>query len=223
MWRTREIPPQDCEEGRRWLGINDGLQQLFRNKWLAAVTAVGILLLVFGAAGVGQRHPPQGSGSGSTGSAGGPPQGSSGSAGSLQTPPALQTAEQYDAYYDQQLQRMIDQISGISDALVMVTVNTTPTLRLGQNVTTSRQTSVQSGSSGKTTTATTSTNSQVVTLQGASGGQTPVVVQQQLPTIAGVLVVARAADAIRMEAAITTAVEDALGIPGYEITVMPRK
>lgn len=187
------------------------------------MTAVGILLLVFGAAGVGQRRPPQGSGGAAVGLSGAAAQGGQSRAGALQLPPALQTAEQYDAYYDQQLQRMIDQISGISDALVMVTVNTTPTLRLGQNVTTSRQTSTQSGTGGKTTTATSSINSQVVTVQGSSGGQAPVVVQQQLPTIAGVLVVAKAADPIRMQAEITAAVEDALGIPGYEITVMPRK
>ena len=183
-----------------------------RNKWLLALTAIGVLLLALGAGGIGQPQPPR-----RTGGAG-----SAGALAAAQPAGTLQTVEQYELYYDRQLTRIIDQIAGISDALVMVTVNSTASLQLGENVTTSRQTSSQAGGGGSTST-TTSTESQVVTVQGASGNTSPVVVEQQLPHIAGVLVVARASDPIRMEAEITLAVEDALGIPGYEITVLPRK
>lgn len=201
--------------------MNELMKKLLGNKWMTALVAVGILLLAFGAsggaglppgnAGGGGSKPPSGAGSG-TAAAG------AGTGGS-----SLQTAMAYQQLYDRELTAMIDQISGVSDALVMVTVSSTPSRQFGQNVTVSRQSTVQSGNGGSTTTTSQSTQSQMVTVQGSNGNQTPILVQEQMPHIAGVLVEARAADVVRMEAEITGAVQDALGIPSYEITVLPRK
>lgn len=217
--------------------MNELWKKLLGNKWLAALTAVGVLLLVFGAS--GGIGPAQGSSSGGLGGGGGSAGSGStaaaatGGTGSMGTVAAssgsgsagtLQTALAYEESYDRQLTTMINQIAGVSDALVMVTVNTTPVEQYGQNVTISRQSTVQSGGGGGSSTTTTqSTQSQVVTVQGPNGNQTPILVQEQMPHIAGVLVEAKSADVVRMQAEVTTAVEDALGIPVYKITVLARK
>ena len=195
------------------------------NKWLLAITAIGILLLLFGASG-GAGNAGQNSGNpGATpvNSAGGSGNGSAVGGGSVAIDAPLRGAIAYETVYDHELESMIDQISGISDALVMVTVNSTAIERYGQNVQTSRQETKQQGGGNASTTTSTSTQSQTVTVQGANGSQTPLVIQQELPKITGVLVVAHGRDVVMMQSEIVSAVQDVLGIPSYEITVLPRK
>lgn len=206
--------------GGRCNGIGASIKKLFANKWLLAVTAIGILLLVFGASGGnGSKPPPSGQGVLSVGSA------SSTNAATTQTSttdPALSTAITYEKFYDHELEKMIDQISGIRDALVMVTVDSTPSEKYGSNTSTSTQSSLQTGSGSQTKTTTQQSQTQMVTVQGPNGSQVPIVVQQQLPHIIGVLVVAKSNDVVQMQTEIVGAVQDALGIPSYEITVLPR-
>ncbi len=195
------------------------------NKWLLAITAIGILLLLFGASG-GGGNPGQTPGSSGATPVVSPAQAGNASAAGGSAAAAdtlLRSAIGYETFYDHELEGMIDQISGISDALVMVTVNSTPIAQYGQNVQSSRQSTVQQGGGNSSTTTTTSTQSQTVTIQGSNGGQTPLVIQQELPKVTGVLVVAHARDVILMKSEIVNAVQDVLGIPSYEITVLPRK
>ncbi len=193
------------------------------NKWLLAITAVGILLLLFGASGGGGNSGQNQGSSGATPviSSGGAGGAAGGGSGTAEAP--LRSVIAYETFYDHELEGMIDQISGISDALVMVTVNSTPIEQYGQNVQTSNQSTVQQGGGNSSTTTTASTQSQTVTIQGSNGNQTPLVIQQELPKVTGVLVVAHARDVVMMQSEIVSAVQDVLGIPSYEITVLPRK
>lgn len=196
------------------------LRELLKNRWVIGVTAIGALLLVFGASsGGGPGAPAQTPTAAAQSSASTAQAGNSGSS----TPAALRSALAYERFYEAELTTAINQIQGVSDALVIVNVDTTASQSLGQNVTASRQTTTQSGGGGQTQTTTTSTQSQVVTVQGAAGGQTPLVVQEKLPHITGVLVVARGQDTVQMQAEVTSAVENLLGIPSYEVTVLARK
>ncbi len=195
------------------------------NKWLLAITTVGILLLLFGASGGGGNSGQNQGSSGATPviSPGGVGNGGAAAGGSGTTDAPLRSVIAYETFYDHELEGMIDQISGISDALVMVTVNSTPIEQYGQNVQTSNQSTVQQGGGNSSTTTTASTQSQTVTIQGSNGNQTPLVIQQELPKVTGVLVVAHARDVVMMQSEIVSAVQDVLGIPSYEITVLPRK
>jgi len=193
------------------------MQKLLRNKWLLGLTVIGILLLVFGAGG-GLSG---GAGSGNAS----PPTGAvpvSASPGISAQGAAVQAADAYETELDVQLEHMINQIAGVSGALVMVRVDSTTRQDYGQNVSTSRSTSNEGGQS-RATTVTTSAQSQVVTVSGQNGAQTALVTEQELPHITGVLVVARSSDTVQMEAEITNAVQDVLGIPAFEITVLPRR
>ncbi len=201
-------------------GNGDGpIKSLFANKWLLAVAAIGILLLLFGASGGGSPSTPSGSGATPITAPASQASNQVTSAGGS----ALATAIAYENYYDHQLQNAIDQIAGISDATVVVSVDSTALEKLGQNITTSRQTTTQSGTGTQTSTTTISSSAQPVMVQGNNGQSQPLVIEQQLPHITGVLVIAKAADTVRMEAEVTNAVQDVLGIPGFDVTVLPRK
>jgi len=192
------------------------MRKLFKNKWLLGITAVGILLLLFGASGGIQAGTSSGS----------PPAGATPALASVQptgSGAAVRAADAYESDLDHQLEQIINQIAGVSGALVMVRVDSTTAEQVGQDVTSSRSTTEQGTGTSRSTTVTTQNQSQLVTVTGGSGAQAPVVLLQSLPHIVGVLVVARAADAIAMEAEITSAVQDVLGIPAYEVTVLPRK
>lgn len=204
--------------------MKDAFKHLLGNKWLLVITMIGILLLIFGASGgVNGSSPGGGSATPVVAVSNTPTSVNTTSSSASTRDAALQTAISYENYYDVQLEHMIDQIAGISDALVMVTVDSTSIAHYGQNVTTTRQTTVSGGTSNPSNTTTQSSSSQIVLLPQSSGNQVPVVIEQQLPHITGVMVVAKAADPIRMESEIVNAVQDALGIPGYQITVLPRK
>ena len=136
---------------------------------------------------------------------------------------ALNAAMAYENYYDRTLTNMLNQIQGISNVMVMVTVASTPINEYGHNSVVTRQNTVQSSSGNRSTTTSQSTQTTLVTVQNSNGNQLPVVVDEQMPRVTGVLVVAKSSNEVMMESEITNAVQDALGIPSYEITVLMRK
>ncbi|KUO96779.1 hypothetical protein [Ferroacidibacillus organovorans] len=202
--------------------MQDLVRRVLANKWLVALLAIGLLLLAFGASG--------GTGSGGTPGNGAAPvsavtvgQTTAAKGTTFGGNTGMRSIVSYENYLNAKLAHMIDQISGISNALVMVTVDSTPIAQYGQNTTTSRQTSSQQGTGAQTSTTTITSSNQLVMSSNASGGNTPVVIDEQMPHISGVFVIAKAADTVQMQAEITNAVQDALGIPSYEITVLPRR
>ena len=201
--------------------MKDIVKKLLSNKWLLALTAIGFLLLLFGASGGGTSTPSSPHATPvivSATSVGGGATSEQSTASA-----ALTSAIAYENYYDHTLTTLLDQIKGVSNALVMVTVNSTPVNEYGQNLVTTRQNTVQSGSGNHSTTTSQSTQSTLVTVQNSNGNQVPVVVAKQMPQIKGVLVIAKSSNAVWMQSEITNAVQDALGIPSYEITVLMRK
>ncbi len=205
--------------------MKDIIKKLLGNKWLLTLTAIGLLLLLFGASGGGfAQTPPPAHATPVLAGSGGAQAGAITSGGAA-TPidSVLADTVAYEKYYDRTLAGILDQIQGVSDVSVMVTVNSTPVNEYGQNQVTTRQNTVQTGSGNRSTSTSLSTQSTLVTVQNASGNQTPVVVSEQMPQIKGVLVVARARNAVLMESEIVNAVQDALGIPSYEVTVLMRK
>jgi stage III sporulation protein AG len=194
--------------------MNESIKKLLNNKWLLTITAVGILLLAFGVNFGGGSSPS-------------PPTATSSANGSQvptasDEPSALTTEKAYQRMYEQELSQAINQISGISNAVVYVFVKSTPVQSFAMNQQTSSTSTTQKGAGGSADTRTTSTTSSIVSEPMASGSSQPVIVSQQMPSVTGVLVLAKAKDPVQMEAIVTGAVQDVLGIPSFEITVLPR-
>lgn len=201
--------------------MNEVFKKLLGNKWLLTLLAIGLLLLLFGATSGGNSSTPNGSGATpviTTTSAV-----TSQSTGNSDKDNALATTMAYEHYYNTTLTKMLNQIQGVSDVMVMVTVDSTPVMEYGQNTVVTKQNTVQTGTGNRSNTTSQSTQSTLVTVQNANGNQVPITVSEKMPKIRGVLVIAKAQDPIVMEAEITNALQDALGIPSYEITVLMRK
>ena len=107
--------------------------------------------------------------------------------------------------------------------MVMVSVGTTWQTTYGQNSNASMQTTVSGTGSNRSETTSQTKSSTIVLVPDANGNQTPIVVDDQLPKITGVFVIAKANDPIRMRADVTSAIEDVLGIPSFTITVLERR
>lgn len=204
--RLRDERGNDCAMNEMWT-------KLLGNKWLLMIAAIGILLLAYGAAGSGNGQTPQGSSAVPVAVS---------QASTDPTQQALASAELYQRMYEQQLTQAVNQIAGVHDAVVYVFVKSTPVASYVWNSQSSLNRTSQPAQGGTATTQSTTQNTTLATDQNASGGVQPVVSAQQMPPVTGVLVLAKAADTVQMEAQVTSAVQDVLGIPSFEITVLPR-
>ncbi len=199
--------------------------RILSNRWLMILFVIGILLLVFGASGGLGGNLISSSGSNTVQSNTVTPSVTGTHVtGSLKvTSTALSSTMAFEQYVDRELERMIDQIAGIRDAMVMVSVGTTWQTTYGQNSNASMQTTVSGTGSNRSETTSQTKSSTIVLVPDANGNQTPIVVDDQLPKITGVFVIAKANDPIRMRADVTSAIEDVLGIPSFTITVLERR
>ena len=199
--------------------------RILSNRWLMLLFVIGILLLVFGASGGLGGNLSANSGSNAVLSHAITPlaTGTQATSSVKVTSSALSSTMAFEQYVDRELERMIDQIAGIRDAMVMVSVGTTWQATYGQNTNASLQTTVSGTGSNRSETTSQTKSSTFVLVPDANGNQTPIVVDDQLPKITGVFVIAKANDPIKMRADVTGAIEDVLGIPSFTITVLERK
>ncbi|MDQ0188355.1 hypothetical protein JI721_15550 [Alicyclobacillus cycloheptanicus] len=184
-----------------------------QNRWLLVLGALGIVLLVFGSiwsragnavqtvAGVAQQT--QNSTTGSSNEL---------SSDVNQVDPGLV----FENLYDSQLTNMLDQIAGVNSVHVMVTLDSTETLRLAQNL---QETTQEQGG----TKTSTSVNKQTTTIHTASGADEPIVIERLAPAVRGVLVTVNAQDFYTAKAEIIDAITNVLDVPAYKISVEPQK
>jgi stage III sporulation protein AG len=129
----------------------------------------------------------------------------------------------YEQMYDTQLEEMLNQLPGVSEAKVMVTFESTPDIVYAQNQQSSKQTTNESDKTGVSRTITqTNENGQLVMMH-QNGNETPVIEKRVMPDIRGVLVVAKGAESARVQEEIKTAIQSVLNVKPYKITVLPKK
>ncbi len=116
-----------------------------------------------------------------------------------------------------ELAGILGKVRGAGRVWVSVSLRSGPGERLAQSTADKEQTAQQGG---QTTTSRDRTAAPVLRRTG-SGGQTPVVIQERSPRVAGVLVVAQGAGDPTVRWALTEAVQAALDLPAYRIEVLP--
>ncbi|MFD1675028.1 hypothetical protein [Alicyclobacillus fodiniaquatilis] len=185
---------------------------LAKNKWLLAIAAIGMLLLLIGSFFPPQKAKPTVSAMTSgTGQENNSTETSDN--GSSNTPTQAALVEQS---YDQQLEQILGQIQGINAVTVMVTVDSTGTLKVAQN----RQSTKTANSGGSTTTT---ENDQVYSANNGEGDSSPFVVGNEQPSVRGVLVTVNADDFATAKAEIIESITNVLDVPAYKISVEPQK
>ncbi len=130
---------------------------------------------------------------------------------------------EYEEKYQNQMKKALQEMLGVDDVTVVVTLDSTDKKVLEKNrVTKSQTTDETDRDGGQRKVVDSSTDEQLVIVREGEK-ETPIVVETKKPEIRGVLVVAKGADNIEVKKWIKEAVTRALGVPSHRVAVMPKK
>jgi len=118
----------------------------------------------------------------------------------------------------QQLQQTLSAIEGAGRVEVMITYASTGEIVPAMSVDKQISTTVDEGESGKSTTSSENTQSEVVTINGSDGTEA-LVLKENSPPITGVIVVAEGADDIGVRLNLLSAVQTLLDISPDQVNV----
>jgi stage III sporulation protein AG len=134
------------------------------------------------------------------------------------------TIDEYEGYYEDQLENILNSMAGISNVKVLVTLSTGPEKVYEVNKqTTNQQTTEQDSNGGTRTTSNQTTNESLATINQGSGGNTPILITQRGPTFKAILVVANGVDHPAAQERVINAVSTVLDVPSYKVSVQERK
>ncbi|WP_040208149.1 stage III sporulation protein AG [Neobacillus jeddahensis] len=130
---------------------------------------------------------------------------------------------EYEEKYEDQMKKALQEMLGVDDVTVVVTIDSTDKKVLEKNrVTKSQTTDETDREGGQRKVVDSSTDEQLVIIREGEK-EVPIVVETKKPDIRGVLVVAKGADNIEVKKWIKEAVTRALGVPSHRVAVMPKK
>jgi stage III sporulation protein AG len=181
-------------------------------KWLAGLLVLGVILVLFGSFSGTGKSPPAGKA---------PPASNPAAGQASDNDPA--TMLQYEHLYDQELAKVLNEVPGVSDVSVIVNIDATAEEVFAENTTRSSQTTKETDKQGGTRVTTQINDSGQLVMVKNGDGESPVVIRQIKPHVRGVLVVARGAEDIRVQAMIMSAIESLLDVPANKIAILPRK
>lgn len=129
---------------------------------------------------------------------------------------------EYENLYETQLKDILETVVGIGEVEVFVNLDSTPELVVGKN-TDQRSSATQETDKDKATRnqSEQSRSEQTVIINGKQ--ETPVVLKTLKPKVRGVVVVAKGAENVQVKVWITEAIQRALDVPLYKISVLPKK
>ena len=182
---------------------------IVQNRWLLVLGALGVALLLFGS--MWNKTGPSVSTLASSGSSGNTTATNSTAATLSADASLIDPALAFENAYDTQLSNILDQIAGVNSVHVMVTLDSTESLRLAQNVQSTKQASSST------------VNQQTMTVRLPDGSTEPVVIQRLAPAVRGVLVTVNATDFYTAKAEILDAITNVLDVPAYKISIEPQK
>ncbi len=129
---------------------------------------------------------------------------------------------EYEKLYEENLQKILEKVSGVGQVSVMVNIDSTEEVVLGANVRSNqRNTDETDRQGGNRKIAEITDDKQIVILRGNSSGESPVVIKRLKPEIRGVIVVAEGAANIRTHALLVDAVQRALNVGANKISILP--
>ncbi|MBY9081494.1 stage III sporulation protein AG [Paenibacillus sp. HN-1] len=124
---------------------------------------------------------------------------------------------------ENRLKGILEQIVGVGTVDILVTVDSTEEVVVQRNVNDSQQLSDETDANGGKRHTTTYTRDGEIVTYSNSGDETPIVTKKIKPQVRGVLIVAKGAENKVVKGLIEQAVQKALNVPSYRISVVPRK
>jgi stage III sporulation protein AG len=129
---------------------------------------------------------------------------------------------EYENLYKTQLEEILEKVVGVGEVEVMVNLDSTPELVVEKNRETRSSTTQETDKEKATRNQSDqSRNEQAIIISGKQ--EQPVVLKTLKPKVRGVLVVAKGAENMQVKAWIAEAVQKALDVPLYKISILPKK
>ena len=131
---------------------------------------------------------------------------------------AANAFEAIEKSFEVRVRDILQDVVGVGEVAVMVTIDSTEELVIQRNMKDSQQTTEEKDGNGGTRHMTQVTRDGEIVMLESSGDNTPIVTK-----VRGVVVVAAGAENEVVKKIITDAVEKGLNVPSYRISVVPRK
>ncbi|WP_225435101.1 stage III sporulation protein AG [Bacillus aerolatus] len=131
--------------------------------------------------------------------------------------------EDFETAYEKELTAALEQIAGVSNVTVVVTIEASERKVLEKNTAEkSQQTKEQDKKGGQRTITDQTRNVDLVMIKKDSGEE-PVILEVKKPDIRGVLIVAEGVENIQVKKWVIESVTRALNVPSHRVAVMPKK
>ena len=134
---------------------------------------------------------------------------------------AAGSAEEYTAYLEGKLKKMLESVRGLGEVEVMITLESSEERIVEKDMTADRsQTEEQDSAGGTRTVSSSNTGYQTVYQDGSQG--TPFVAKTITPQVEGVLVVAEGAGKGNMTSEITQIAQALFGVEAHKVKVLEK-
>lgn len=130
---------------------------------------------------------------------------------------------EYAEYYENQLREVLENISGVGEVSVIVTMGSTEKIIVGKNTNVQSENTTENDREGGTREIQQQSRDENPVIIGSGEGSKPLIIGKQKPDISGVGVVAEGADNVQVKAWIKDTVSRALGVPTHQVIVTPKK
>ncbi|MBD8497738.1 stage III sporulation protein AG [Paenibacillus arenosi] len=125
--------------------------------------------------------------------------------------------------FETRMKSVLEEIVGVDQVQVMVTVDSTEELVIQRNMKDSQQVTEETDANGGKRHITQTSRDGEIVMTETSEHQSPIVTKRVKPKVRGVIVVAKGAENAVVNQMIVDAVEKGLNVPSYRISVVPRK
>lgn len=134
----------------------------------------------------------------------------------------LKNVTEIETNYEKSLQTMLNQIKGVSEAEVMINVDSTNVQVYEKDLIVGTQTTEETDKNGGTRNVEDETRETKLVYVRQGDQEVPVLVQTKKPEVRGVFVIAEGVDDMTTKKWIIESVSKVLDVPTYRISVMPK-
>ncbi|SFD53058.1 stage III sporulation protein AG [Lentibacillus persicus] len=130
--------------------------------------------------------------------------------------------DEIEASYEDDLQEMLNQIQGVSEAEVMVNLESTKVKIYEKNLIAGQQVTEESDTNGGTRDIEDTQKETQVVLVNQGDKEVPLLVRTEKPDVRGVFVVAKGVDHASVEQRVVESISRVLNAPTHRVSVMPK-
>ncbi|MFC2948206.1 stage III sporulation protein AG [Virgibacillus sediminis] len=136
--------------------------------------------------------------------------------------PVTADVDELEQSFKQEMEDMLNKIQGVSEAEVMINLDSTNIHVYAKNLIKGQQTTDENDKNGGNRKVEDSTEESQVVLVRQGDKEVPLLTQTEKPSVRGVFVVAKGADHASVKQWIVEAVSRVLDVPSHRVSVMPK-